>query len=123
VAFAVVAGLFDAVGVVAGALGDAGVAALATLVQVLAAGDVRDGRAQGVLVLVREKAGSATRRRTVRMVLLHLTRSGSMPAAVAAVQIRALIVRVGSGGSPRSPARSCPGTSIGGLSRGRAGTS
>jgi hypothetical protein len=40
VALAVVAGFLDVVGVVAGALDDAGVGALAALVQVLAAGDV-----------------------------------------------------------------------------------
>jgi hypothetical protein len=39
-ALAVVAGFLDVVGVVAGALDDAGVGALAALVQVLAAGDV-----------------------------------------------------------------------------------
>jgi len=38
-----------------------------------------------------EKAGSAARRRMMRTVLLNLTRSGSMPAAVAVAQIRALI--------------------------------
>jgi len=40
VPLAVVAGFLDAVGVVAGALDDAGIGALAPLVQVLAAGDV-----------------------------------------------------------------------------------
>jgi len=40
VPLAVVAGFLDVVGVVAGSLDDAGVGALAPLVQVLAAGDV-----------------------------------------------------------------------------------
>jgi hypothetical protein len=39
-AFAVVAGSLDVVGVVAGPLDDAGVGSLASLVQVLAAGDI-----------------------------------------------------------------------------------
>jgi hypothetical protein len=40
VALSAVAGFLDVVGVVAGALDDAGIGALAPLVQVLAAGDV-----------------------------------------------------------------------------------
>ena len=90
-ALAVVAGFLDVVGVVARPFDDAGVGPLATLVQVAAAGDVGCDLVQDVPALVRGKAGSATRRRTARIVLLNLTRPGSMPAAVAAVQIRALI--------------------------------
>jgi hypothetical protein len=57
---AVVAGFLDAVGVGAGALDDAGVAALVSAVQVLAAGDVGLGEGVLALVMVRdEKAGSA----------------------------------------------------------------
>ena len=43
------------------------------------------------MLLVWGKAGSATRRRTARIVLLNFTLSGPVPALVAAVQIRALI--------------------------------
>ena len=88
---AVVFGFLDAVGVVPAALDDAGVGALAALVQVAGAGDVRHHAGERQVALVRGKAGSATRRRTARMVRLSLTRSGSMPAVVAAVQVRALI--------------------------------
>jgi hypothetical protein len=55
VALATVAGFLDVVGVVAGPLDDAGVGALAALVQVLAAGDVAGDLAQDVLALVRGK--------------------------------------------------------------------
>jgi hypothetical protein len=48
-------------------------------------------RASALRVLFREKAGSAARRRRIRTVRLNLTRSGSMSASVAAVQIRALM--------------------------------
>jgi hypothetical protein len=54
-AFAVVAGSLDVVGVVAGPFDDAGVGALAALVQVLAAGDVGRHLVQDALALVRGK--------------------------------------------------------------------
>ena len=50
---AAVAGSFDPVGVVAGALDDAGISALAVLVQVLAASDVGADLVQDVPKLVR----------------------------------------------------------------------
>ena len=52
---AVLAGFLDGVMVVAGALDDAGVAALAALVQVLAAGDGGHDAFEGALALVRGK--------------------------------------------------------------------
>ena len=54
-ALAAVAGSFDPVGVVAGALDDAGISALAVLVQVLAASDVGANLVQDVPKLVRGK--------------------------------------------------------------------
>jgi len=54
-ALAAVAGSFDPVGVVAGALDDAGVCPLAALVQVLAASDVGADLVQDVLKLARGK--------------------------------------------------------------------
>jgi len=58
VALAVVAGSLEVVGVVAGALDDAGIGALAALVQVLRAGDVGGDLVQDALALVRgEKPG------------------------------------------------------------------
>jgi hypothetical protein len=91
VAGAVVAGFLDAVGVVPGALDDAGVGAVAAGVEVVLAGDAGYQPGEDALaVWSGGKAGSATRRRMVRTVRLNLTRSGSMPAAVAALQIRAL---------------------------------
>jgi hypothetical protein len=57
-ALPVVAGFLDVVGVVAGSLDDAGVGALAALVQVLGAGDVGGDLVEDVLTLVRgEKTG------------------------------------------------------------------
>ena len=53
---AVVAGFLDAVGVVPGALDDAGVAAVAPLVQVLSAGDVGYDPGEDALALVRGKS-------------------------------------------------------------------
>jgi len=52
-ALPVVAGFLDVVGVVAGSLDDAGVGALAALVQVLGAGDVGGDLVEDVLTLVR----------------------------------------------------------------------
>ena len=52
---AVVAGFLDVVGIVPGPLDDAGIGALAPLVQVPAAGDVGLDLAQDVLSLVRGK--------------------------------------------------------------------
>jgi hypothetical protein len=58
VPLAAVAGFLDVVGVVAGSLDDAGIGALAPLVQVMAAGDVGLDLVQDVLLLVRgEKPG------------------------------------------------------------------
>jgi hypothetical protein len=58
VALSVVAGFLDVVGVVAGALDDAGVGPLPALIQVLAAGDVVGDLGQDALALVRgEKPG------------------------------------------------------------------
>jgi hypothetical protein len=54
-ALPVVAGLLHVVGVVAGSLDDAGVGALAALVQVLAAGDVGGDLAEDAPALVRGK--------------------------------------------------------------------
>ena len=57
-ALAAVAGFLDVVGVVAGSLDDAGVGALAALVQVLTAGDVGGDLVQDAPALVRgEKPG------------------------------------------------------------------
>jgi hypothetical protein len=87
-----VAGFLDAVGVVASSLDDAGAGAVpAPGVEVLFPRDVGLDLGQDGLSVLRGKAGSATRRRRMRTVRLNLTRSGSMPTAVAAVQIRALI--------------------------------
>ena len=55
VAGAVIAGFFDAVGVVAAAFDDAGVAALAAVNQVLAAGDSGDQAGEGALAVLRGK--------------------------------------------------------------------
>ena len=54
-ALAVVAGPLDVVGVVAGALDDAGVGPIAALVQALAAGDVGGNLAEDAAALVRGK--------------------------------------------------------------------
>ena len=54
-ALAVVAGFFDVVGVVARPFDDAGVGALASVVQVPAAGNVGPDLVQDVLALVRGK--------------------------------------------------------------------
>jgi hypothetical protein len=59
-ALPVVAGFLDVIGVVAGSLDDAGVGALAALVQVLGAGDVGGDLVEDVLTLVR---GGKTGRR------------------------------------------------------------
>jgi hypothetical protein len=87
----VVFGFLDAVGVVASALDDTRVGALAVLVEDPAVGDVGGHAGEGPAAVVRGKAGSATRRRMTRTALLNLTRSGPVPALAAAVQIRALI--------------------------------
>jgi hypothetical protein len=55
-ALPVAAGFLDVVGVVAGPLDDAGVGALAALVQVLAAGDVGGDLAEDAPALVRGKS-------------------------------------------------------------------
>ena len=92
VAGAVVAGPFDAVGVVAGSFDDPRVGPVPALgVEVLRAGDVGHDRGEDAFLVLRggKAAGSAARRRTMRTVRLNLTRSGSMPASVAARQIRA----------------------------------
>jgi hypothetical protein len=89
VADAAVAGSFHAGGVVPPAFDDAGVSALAPLVA--GARDVGHDLFQGAAWLVRGKTGSATRRRTARIVRFGFTRSGSIPAAVTAVQARALM--------------------------------
>jgi hypothetical protein len=87
----VLAGFLDVVGVVPGAFDGAGIGALAPGVEVPGAGDLGDGAFEGALLVRGGKAGSLTRRRMMRTARLNLTRSGSMPAAVAAVQISALI--------------------------------
>src|ERR1022692_2367158 len=90
VAGAVLAGFLDGVVLGPGALDDAGVAALPPLVQVLRVCDAGHDAGEDALALVRGKK-PGRRRRMMRTVLLNLTRPGSMPALVAAVQIRALM--------------------------------
>src|ERR1039457_7007976 len=79
-------------GVVAGSLDDPRVGAVAAPgVEVLFAGDAGHDRGEDTFPVFRgdKAAGPAARRRTMRTVRLNLTRSGSMPASVAARQIRA----------------------------------
>jgi len=56
VALAAVVGSFHVVGVVPGPLDDAGVGALAPLIEVVAAGDLGGDLVQGALALVRGKS-------------------------------------------------------------------
>ena len=86
---AVLAGFLDAVGVVPGSLDDGRVAAFAFRVELPRVGDVGHNVAEEPFVLLRGKAGLPARR-MMRMARLNFTRSGSMPAFVAAVQIRAV---------------------------------
>ena len=87
---AVLAGFPDGLGVVPGAFDGARVGVPAARVEVPRAGDLGGSAFEGRLQ-IRGRAGSLTRRRTMRTALLNFTRSGSMPAAVSAVQISALI--------------------------------
>jgi hypothetical protein len=74
---------------VPGALDDAGVASFAFRVELPRVGDSGHDAVEELFVLVRGKAGSSARR-MMRTARLNFTLSGSMPAFVAAVQIRAL---------------------------------
>jgi hypothetical protein len=85
------AGFLDGVVVVAGALDDAGVAALAALVQVLRVSDAGHDTGEGALALVRGKGRAVGPAADDADGALELDRSGPMPAAVAAAQIRALM--------------------------------
>jgi hypothetical protein len=88
---AAVARFFDPVAFVPGALDGTGIGPVpARRVEVLLAGDVGHDLGPQRGGTVRGKAGPAARR-TIRSVRVNLTRSGSIPALVAAVQIRALI--------------------------------
>ena len=89
-AYAVLARLLDPVGVVPGSLDDARVAAFAFLVELPRVGDGGHDAAEEPLSLVRGGKAGSSARRMMRMARLNFTRSGSMPAFVAAVQIRAV---------------------------------
>ena len=85
-----VAGSLDPVCVVPSAFDGAGTGAVPALgVEILVPGDVGHDAGQGDPGLLRGEAGP-TARRMMRRVRLNLTRSGSIPALVAAAQIRAL---------------------------------
>jgi len=88
---ALVTGSFDPVCVVPSELGGAGACEVPPPgVEVLVPGDAGHDTGQGGPGLLRGKAGP-TARCTIRTVRVNLTRSGSIPAAVAAAQIKALI--------------------------------
>ena len=89
---AVLAGFLDGVMVGAGALDDSGRGACAPRVELLRVRDSGHDTVEDALLPVRgKKLGPRPGRWMMRTVLLNLTRSGSVPAFVAAVQIRALI--------------------------------